>query len=613
MIFVNNAMNNIGKDFLIINLKANNFFREKTLRDEDFEQLFEVLTKYDDKIDLPKANKNNLFLCVLYYVYDKNVEAQRIYHEQFSNNYEAINIGGSQIDLLHLLFNVIEMEIKIKNKKPEKDLKLLFNYLCQFSDKEKKFEDYLLIKHYSAYLKYLIKSYEETNNYTTDLIVDIDEHVEAYSKSDLIKFIRIRNVLLKVKTLEQTGQKSRDIIPYLDCLFSLTKNIKEDFAICLGIKMLTLQSEDINAFEDCIKLIKEMFNILKRENLLGKSHHRILEQYLYISGLLGYYSTLIDEYKDVEKMTRKIDKYLKNLEDNYNVNDVKEKNDYNKLYQQYQFYNVLLKSSINYNASIKESQQMIQNYKNKKEIKEDDKNLLNMCLLDADDNTMNNQFQYMEKQFKNSIDKNLDIAKNKLILCYFYLYNQVSNMTKISLSRMNNNFKKDDLATIRDYVTKIIEYTNVQVINKNNSYLKALFNLPFFKNLFSRLFFVKIYSIYLEGSYQEALKEFENYNTSKIQYELKTPKSEAFMEKVQGDCYFKLRNYEKAESCYNNIIGTGLNDPLVYFNLGLCYVYMDKKFKALEELEKALEIFKKENNNKRSIIENVLNKLKNEK
>ena len=50
--------------------------------------------------------------------------------------------------------------------------------------------------------------------------------------------------------------------------------------------MLTLQSKEIVSYEDCIKSIEEMLNILKRETLFGKSHKNILDQYLYLSGLL---------------------------------------------------------------------------------------------------------------------------------------------------------------------------------------------------------------------------------------------------------------------------------------------------------------------------------------
>ena len=65
--------------------------------------------------------------------------------------------------------------------------------------------------------------------------------------------------------------------------------------------MLTLQSKEIVSYEECIKLIEEMLNILKRETLFGKSHKNILDQYLYLSGLLGYYNAINDDFEGVLK------------------------------------------------------------------------------------------------------------------------------------------------------------------------------------------------------------------------------------------------------------------------------------------------------------------------
>ena len=185
MIFIKNALQKIGNDCLIVNLKANNFFEGEGLRKEDFDQLFEVL-KFEKNLNLSTSKKNNLLLCVLYYEYDDNKEAQTMLTELLSNS-KSLSQGGTYEDSLHLLFNEIEIEIKIRQKE-ERDLKLLFNRLAQFTDKEKKFEDYLLLKHYFAYLKFLLKSYDETNNYTTDLIADIDEH-KALVISNIIKYI----------------------------------------------------------------------------------------------------------------------------------------------------------------------------------------------------------------------------------------------------------------------------------------------------------------------------------------------------------------------------------------------------------------------------------------
>ena len=74
------------------------------------------------------------------------------------------------------------------------------------------------------------------------------------------------------------------------------------------------------------------------------------------------------------------------------------------------------------------------------------------------------------------------------------------------------------------------------------------------------------------------------------------------------------KNYEKAEEIYNSILGMQTNDPMVHFNLGLSSYFNNKKAKAIAELEKASELFKKENNSKKiKITEDILGRLKNEK
>ena len=629
MIFINNAIQKIGNECLIVNLKARNFFEGEGLRKEDFDQLFEVL-KIDKNINLSTSKKNTLLLCVLYYEYDDNPEAKTMLRNLLSNS-PSLCQGGTYEDSLHLLFNEIEIEIKIRQKE-ERDLKILFNRLAQFTETEKNFEDYILLKHYFSYLKFLLKSYDETNNYTTDLIADIDEH-KKYTTNNLVRYIRIRNVLLKIKTLEITNpeKNNKDIISHLDCLFSLTKNTKEDFAICVGIKMLTLQSKEIVSYEECIKLIEEMLNILKRETLFGKSHKNILDQYLYLSGVLGYYNAINDDFDGVLKISKKIDKYLSNVQDIINNIDSNEKDKnmiqdneqlnkekeekigYNNLYKKYQFFNTVLKSSVNFNNnSIKESQANIKQYKNLNGQSETD--LLNVCILEQDDIKMSRHFKNMEDQFKEWISKGAALNNDKIILGYFYLYNQISSLTRKVVEEQDENRRKSFIAEARSFSNQIIQNTGIQVESRQNEFLKKVFRLPFFKNLFNRLFYVQIYSYFLEGRYDECLEKFNKYNLYKIQYELETPRSNAFMSKIKADCYFKQKNYERAEEIYNTIIGMHTNDPMVHFNLGISSYFNDKKSKAIGELEKASEIFKKDNNQKKfKITEDVLNKLRNEK
>ena len=632
MIFIDNAIEKIGKDCLIVNLKAHNFFEGEGLRKEDFDQLFEVF-KSEKNINLSIPKKNGLLLCVLYYEYDDNEEARRMLKDLLSNP-TKLGMGGTIEDSLHLIFNEIEIEIKIRQKE-EKELKKLFNRLVEYSEIQKKFEDFLLLKHYLAYLKFLLKSYEETNNFTTDLIADIDEYKELVI-SNIIKYIRIRNVLLKVKSLEITDpeKNNQDIISHLDCLFSLTKNTKEDFAICVGIKMLTLQSKEIVYYEESIKLIKEMLNILKRETLFGKSHKNILDQYLYLSGLLGYYNAINDDFEGVIKISKKIDKYLNNVkeiisnidnnqnekeknminENNYKINKEKEeKIGYDNLYKQYEFFNTMLKSSVNLNGSqLKQSQANIKKYQNLNNKKETD--LLNECILEQDEIKMSQHFKNMEEQFKEWINKGITLNNEKIMLCYFYLYNQISSLTKKVIEERDEKTKRAYIAEVRNFANQIIQNTGIQVQNRQNEFLKKVFRLPFFKNLFNRLFYVQIYSYFLEGKYDECLNEFQKYNLNKMQYELETPRSKAFMSKIKADIYFKKKEYEKAEELYNNILGIDANVPMVHFNLGLCSFFNDKKNKAIAELEKACEIFLKENNSEKvKMTCDIIDKLKDEK
>ena len=621
MIFINNALKKIGNEGLIVSLKANNFYEgEESFSQEDFDQLFEVY-RASPKIDLPTSTKNNLFLCILYYEYNHSEEARKILLQKLNDDSELLN-DGTQEDQLHILFNIIEIEIKIRTKN-EKDLKLLYNKLYSFKS-EKKFEDYIIQKHYFAYLKFLLRAYKDSDQSTNDIISDIDEHKNLVV-NNIIKYIRIRNVLLKVKMLELMDPvlNNKDIISHLECLFTMTKNTKEDFAICVGIKMLSLQSKEIVSYEECIKLIKEMLNILKRETLFGKSHKNILEQYLYLNGLLGYYNSINDDFDGMIQVSKKIDKYLNNVQDlmksNQNKNNHSQDNNneqYGNLYWQYNYYNAMLKSSVNFNntnnaSALRESQQNMQKMSNK--IRQSEMDILNRCILEKDNLTMSTQFKNMEELFKKwTSGQKAELKGDKIILMYFSLYNQISSMTKNIVGELNSENRLKNILSVRKFCTDIIEMTGKQVIDKNNEFLKKIFLLPFFKNLFNRLYYVKLYSYFLEGRYQECLNDFTGYKLAKIQYELETPKSNEYMNKVEADCLFKLKKYKEAEDIYDKIISMNSNDAFVHFNLGIAaYFTSNDKKKSLAHLKKASELFKKDKKEKNwKIAEEILHNLK---
>ena len=618
MIYINNAKKKIGPEGLIINLKANNFYQKQGLRPDDFHKLYEIYTQYDSKITLSSSLKQNFFLCVLYYESNYNEEAKKKLYEININN--IINKDLTKEEKLSLLFNIIEIEIKIR-KKNEKELFLLFTELNKINYDKNKFENYLLLKHYLAYLKFLQGDYDFTDKYTIDIINEMDEN-KNLRKSNLINYLRIRNEVLKAKILElkDAEKNNKEIISHLDGLFSMMKNTKEDFAICVGIKMLSLQSKEIVSFEECIKLIHEMLDVLKRETLFGKSHKNILEQYLYLSGLLGYYNSINDDSQGVMKATKKIDKYLSDVKDilkeqNKNKSEIKnsigEKIQYDNLYLQYSYFNTMLKSSINF-INIKESQNNIKNMQGKMNNK-NDIDILNICVLEREDLTKSTQLKKLEELFNEWTGQNLELKNDKIILIYFYLYNKISSLTKNLMNKIKLEQNKN-IEEIRNFVTKIIETTKKQVVQYNNDLLKKIFKLPFFKNLFNRLYYVRIYSYYVEGRYKDCLDDYIQYDKyEKVQYELETPKSNEYMKKIEGDCYFKLKDYKKAEEVYDKIITNGTNDPLIYFNLGLTLYFKNDKDNAITQLGKALDYYRKENNvSKERTIEQLIDKIKKE-
>ena len=617
MIFINNAKKKIGEKGLIINLKANNFYQGQGLRPDDFHKLYEIFTQFDSKITLPSSIKHNFFLCILYYESNYNQKAKKIM--------EQSDQSTPTEDNLYILFNLIEIEIKLR-KKTEYELKKLYNDLQRIKCDKNNFEIYLLQKHYLAFLNYLLGEYDLTDKYTDEIIYDMDEKSKKTSKeSNLINYLRIRNEVLKVKMLEKQDldKNNKDIISHLDGLFNRVKNTKEDFAICIGIKILSLQSKEAFTIEESKNLIEEMLNILKRETLFGKSHKNILEQYLYLSGLLGYYNSINSDFDGVMKTSKKIDKYLSNVDDIIKENENKEENlQYNNLFLQYSYFNTILKSSVNNNyddSNIQESKLKIKNIKGKIENK-NKIDLLNICILEKDDLSKSAQFQTIEGTLDQLSGQNIELNDDKICLIYFYLYNKISGLTKKIEEKIKIGINPDSekLEEIRDYITKIIEKTKKLIEIYNIESLKKIFQLPFFKNLFNKFYYIKIFTYYIEGKYNKCLDEYLDYDTKgKINFELEKEKSNEYMKKIEADCHFKLGEYQKAEELYDKIVGTGSKDPLIYFNLGLSAYFNKKRNRAINALKEAVKYYRQKDNNDKSNnakkVEELIKKLEEEK
>src|SRR5574344_185387 len=63
-------------------------------------------------------------------------------------------------------------------------------------------------------------------------------------------------------------------------------------------------------YKNCIRILEELLKILHKEMLFGKTHKNLIDQLLYISGLLGYYNTMVGKTQEITRFTKKINKFL---------------------------------------------------------------------------------------------------------------------------------------------------------------------------------------------------------------------------------------------------------------------------------------------------------------
>jgi hypothetical protein len=606
MIFINNILNAIGESSLIIQIQAYEFYNHNKTEDNDFDYLFDILCS-NNISDLKESKKNNLLLATMYFVSERKDNAKNLYFNKFKGKINELNEKGSPTDLLHLIFNLIEMELKYQTN--FENLKQLHNKLNILENLSKSVEDNLLFKYYKGLLQYMRKEYNESNIYVSEIILDINDKPTFIKNNDLINFIEVKNSLLRIKILENDNfnENKKDIISHLECLFEANKGQKEDFAINLAIKMNALQVRTVDC-QNCIKTLEELLKILHKEMLFGKMHKNIISELLYVNGLLGYYNSLIKNNGEVRRFANKIKKNLNSLQLFKKDKKFLQENNPNNLTQYEFIYLVLLNTSNTEKNNEKTNEKINMNLFNillSDKSKLNDEIILNISILNKNDNNIKELFVNKEEKYINLIKTSKNISDKDLLTCYLYFYNGISNLTENILNaKMNKEINKK----IRDYCNFVIAFTK-DYITRNN-YIKRLFQLNYFKDLFNKIYFAYLYSFYYEKEYQKCLKEFKEYDEIvKIQFELAgETKSYLNILKIQGDCNFKLGSYNEAIIAYNNILGNAVDENLnsVIFNLAICYAFTSKINESINHFKKLLE--NPIDNEMRNIIEKIMNK-----
>ena len=611
MIFINSAIRQIGDKNLIIQLKSKEFFTNPKdhMRKEDFENLFNLLTS-KDQIPIPLIIQTNLLLNACYYLVKFNKDVFR-YINDIKNSYNQKNFNDKE--KLFILFNLIEIQRNYSFLN-ENDLNNIFNFIYSYNSNNN-YEENLLKKYYSAEIKFLLNDFINSNKISTEILVDFNNNNNNIIKSDFINFLQIRNNLLIIKILEKEdiNKNLNNLINQYECLFENLKGIKEDYAIIVGFKLIHLT----NNLNSSIKILEELLKILHKEMLFGKSHKNIISEFLNICALLGYHNVLIDNKEKTKKLINKIDKKLNIMKEsknkdnirnnsiNSNINIVNNNSSLNKTIDEYEFINICLKSICSNNLDKNNNINILENYKNLiGDVSKNDSIILDLLILG--DKNIQNIYQQRENFYidilKNKIDQN---NMKQIFLCYLFTYNKISTIFKNI-----NEDKNNKITEIKNLSKLLIDYTNNFV--KSNLYLNNLFQVNiYFKDLFNRIYFMYLYTFFLEGKYDECLNEFNLFNDLvQFQYELKTNQKSYFdIMKLKGDILFKKGKFKEAIESYTNIIND-FNSVEIDFNLGLCYLFENDKKKGMNLLEKSKEIYlERKDNEKVNIINEIINKI----
>lgn len=609
MIFINNAIREIGWEGLIVSLKSKEFFVGRVLQKEDFQRLFTILTDPTERLNISDSMRDNLILVYLFNEMEDNNEAIEQYMTRYGNiPINQLQKQGSDNEKLYFWFNIIEIELKY-HKRPASDFKKIYNQMIKFNEKEKRFEEFILLSYYFAVIKLMFNDFQFVKKNSLNIILEISKlDSEASKKNDFILFIELKNLILNIKALEMDSLKGNklEILNNLECLFENAKIQNESFAVQLGLKMNSILTSSID-YTASAKLLNEILNILHQEMIYGKAKSSPIEQFLYVSAFLGYCYTIIGNTQQIPRCIKKLDKTIMMANDIQN--DIKRSHfSMPELTSQFSFFSLILKKHTDIKKAIlnQEEKEIITKYKSylNSTLREKDDAIINIYVLNKYDNAICQYFNEKEIYYYQAFsNKKIEINDNQLLYAYLYMYNAISSLTQCIINDPNQQKQLEYLLKIRNYSDAVIKYTNEKI--NNNDILRTLFKYNYFKEMFNKIYYCYCYTFLFQKNYKEVITIVDIYtNLIKFQYELAGEKNHYKVIQLKGDALMKLGKFIEAADVYFSIVDHAKNKALVCFNLGLCSFIINDKAKAKSYLTYAKDQYK-DNPEKKNIIDKI--------
>ena len=547
------------------------------------------------EIYLPeKISKNNHLACCLFYLAKENASYKEEFIDKYLRNGEFNNLAINEANLI-FIFNIIEFDKTYLNS-PKDHIQFLYQLLKSFSNYPTNFQNFLLYKYYRGYLKFKMGEYENTNKEYFEIISEMSENKD---QNFLVKYIKLKNNLLKVNLYhiykKSTKADYNEYWQFLNELFDEVKKTNKILAIKIGFDLFSSYFQGKN-YAECIPLLLEMKKLLKKQLLKGSTMKNGIDYYLAIASRLGYIGLLLDDQRAMNSAIKKIRKTLniiQNDQDNEKIKNLKKvynfvlaileigltkKTDFNILLLSSEFQNTFLPGFNTSNSS------NIINEQNKDSIIIDFK-------------IINNMNDAITKNAKIILNKNVsemqneDFSNPKILLFIFAVHDKINRYCESYISDKNEKMRVFYKSKIIDYYDGTHNIIN-KIIDKGPSD-SIIYKAKYIKSAIIDIYFAYAQIFIYEKNMNQvkyAMNEFDKLKKA-LSIEENIP-AYALVNKVKGDYWLYQKDFKAAFFYYEKALSLFEKNnpkiPTVLFNCGCAYYFNGNKNKAKEYLNKCI-------------------------
>jgi hypothetical protein len=597
----------------LIYSKACDYSELYPITKDDIMMYYKLLTEDDSNIPENISKKNHISCC-LYYLTKYNKSYKDVFIDKFLKNMSVKGVEQTNENLT-LIFNIIEFD-KIYLNSSKDHILFLYQLLRAYGNFPTNFENFIIYKYFRGFLKFRIGEYENTNK---EYLEAVSELTECKNQNFYIKYLSLRNSLLKVKLYHFSKKTSKaaytEYYQFLKDLFDQVKFVNKTLAIRLGLDLFSAYFEG-KSYSETIPLLIEMKKLLKKELLKGSTIKDGIDYYLAISSRLGYMGILLDNKNAINSAIKKIKKTLEIIK-----NDKNEK--LKQMFLTYSFVLSMLEIGLNKKTNF-DLKTLAFDFQRSFIPDLGSKSHLNYII-----NEENKDGIILDFKIINSMNSEIaNCAKSILNKCVSELQNktyQISTFLNFILAVHDKiycnaeSYISDPNEKMRNYYKmKLVDYAK----GAYNFIYKLLDEEPLLYTEFVKTLIIDIFSanahIYIYDKNYEELRILINTMDDlkkKLKIEESTP-AFALVNKVKGDFWFHKMDYKAAilyyEKCLNLLEKNNIKIPPILFNIGCSFFFLGDKNKAKQYLNRCISeynnIFMEKNDFGYTFHKEVINK-----